>query len=402
MVCALAALVAIQTQSQTPFPVFELPDPMATNIIFQVIMKTPPLMRSEHADWVVMANSVLDGVEDFSNTRIRELTRDSGLSPRVIVMNDHVRIVYAVTADQLAQGSKLATMILSKPKLRQDSVTKAIGTLSEPISDPFSAAVLPQTYDFSKVNEQSVQRTFATRFDPKNSIVVVGGAVTPGLAAQEMARWTRVWEPKKVVSPVAARIDPPEPLLRSRIGVSSFEFRGKPFTPATPFSGSMFLATIALGMGKASTLWRVVRQEMGLSYVQEGLLWPTTDGWVPRFIVLRGSEESEVELFTNMRTNIIADIDKWDEAHLARSQSLAKASLERGSDLSPFWIAPDESIQPTLEDRCAWIGLLELTKTGAVGMKTLSSALENVDLESVKDQAKKMIESAEGVYINGR
>ncbi|MEZ5163748.1 MAG: hypothetical protein R2688_08350 [Fimbriimonadaceae bacterium] len=226
--------------------------------------------------------------------------------------------------------------------------------------------------------------------------------MTPGLAAQEMARWTRVWEPKKVVPPVAARVETPAPLLRSRIGVSSFEFRGKAFTPATPFSGSMFLATIALGMGKGSTLWRVVRQDMGLSYVQEGLLWPTVDGWVPRFIVLRGTEESEVELFAKMREKIVADMDSWDESHLIRAQALAKASLERGSDLSPFWIAPDEPIQPSLEDRCAWVGLLELTKTGSVGMKTLSSALENVDLETVKDQAKKMIESAEGVYINGR
>ncbi|MEZ5163747.1 MAG: hypothetical protein R2688_08345 [Fimbriimonadaceae bacterium] len=173
MVGALAAMVAIQGQSQTPFPVFELPDPMATNVVFQVIMKTPPLMRDEHADWVVMANSVLDGVEDFSNIRIRELTRNSGLAPRVIVMNDHVRIVYAVTADQLAQGSKLATMILSNPKLRQDSVTNAVSKLMEPVSDPFTAAVLPQVYDFSKVNEQSVQRTFATRFDPKTPLLLL-------------------------------------------------------------------------------------------------------------------------------------------------------------------------------------------------------------------------------------
>ena len=149
-------------------------------------------------------------------------------------------------------------------------------------------------------------------------------------------------------------------------------------------------------------MFRVLREDLGLSYMQSAVLWPTKNGWAPSFIMVRATEEGEGKYATLMRDALMKDIETWDETSLKRAQAMAAAAFNRSLSFSPIWLGPDGPMEPTIFDRCAWRGYLEMVGSGTLREEIMVDAMNNVDLDQLKKEAKAMLEECNAGWLPGR
>ena len=177
---------------------------------------------------------------------------------------------------------------------------------------------------------------------------------------------------------------------------------GQPLTPASSSSAARLLAVFALGVGKQGALHRVLREEMGLSYLQQAVLWPTNKGWSPRLFMVRKTEDGEAKYAAIMRDALLKDIESWDEGTVLRAQAMAKAAFTRNLAGSPIWLDHEGPMAQSLADRCAWRGYLEMVGSGALREEVLLGAMQNVDLDQLKEQATAYLDQANIGWLPGR
>lgn len=395
-----ASLVLGLGQAQPSAKLALYPDPEAGAIVVQAFVKGTP-RRSAHdaAVWEVMCNSLLEGSQELSAAQLRDYGSQAGYSPRVVVMPDYFMLEFTVPAGAIDLAGQLIETTLLRPRFRDEQVMEVTRRLMAKPKEPFYDALQYEAAEFGRIKPAQVSQLHQLCVRPENTTIIFGGSFSADQAQKEFDRRFKSWKMGRAPHQWLKEGGLVDRTKRSG-RISSYEIYGNPMTLATPFSGSRMLATIALGVGKESSMFRILREEMGWSYVQEGLLWPTAKGWEPRLIMLK-TGEGDAAFVAKMRELLLADIEKWDGETLARAVTLGKASLRREVPYSPFWLSASGPMQFSLSDRTAWRGYLTMIGSGQAGTELLSDALGNVDLELLKKSGKELLDDGAGRMISG-
>jgi hypothetical protein len=141
-----------------------------------------------------------------------------------------------------------------------------------------------------------------------------------------------------------------------------------------------------LGQGKSSVLFRVAREELGLSYRQEAFLWPTAGGWQPR-VYLTSADPLPIAKLEQLKERMLAEVSTWNESDLQHAKQMLVASITGEGVWSPWMIGPSGGAFNTPEDRTILEAFCRAydSKFDANAMVALVNA---ADLDAVQSAAK--------------
>ena len=148
------------------------------------------------------------------------------------------------------------------------------------------------------------------------------------------------------------------------------------------------LATFALGGGKGSSLFRVVRHSLGISYRQEAVLSPTPEALETRLLIETDPAESDLD---RVQSALLKDIDGWSDADKLRALGIADAVINRQNEFSPFYLSGFTPVLSDLSGRTLISAYWQM-KTGQAWVPDqIFENLRNISLEDLKEAAKQIV-----------
>jgi len=235
---------------------------------------------------------------------------------------------------------------------------------------------------------------------PDRVIISVAGGFPVGDGVRQIQSAFGDWKPSKVSAPRSDKTL--LPLLARKSEVTTIELRAPAVAPADAAYAQTLLAAFALGVGKQSSMTRVLREAQGWSYRQEAVLWPTGKGWQPRLIVAMKLPQEDVEIAERVRKVLLEDVETWTEEHRSRALAMAEAALTRRLEVSPFWGGPAGPVALDVADRAFWTGYGALLGSPGFGPGETLEAMKPVTLDELKSRAKSLLETATPAVILGR
>lgn len=396
MISLIALATVLSTQTAESIQVIEQPMPGSDLVAFQAFVQAEVSGQKDLSAWEMVGPAVLEGCLDYSSTEVSSVATRAGYWPEIAVLPGMIRIQMVCRPADAPDVANMLTQSLLVPKLREDGLLKSKAQVLAKRSRPFDLALRTLELPLEDVKPDDIRMIHQLAFRPKNIKIYISGNMEVGVLPNVIKRAERDWKDPGRPGRRPLQLDP-RPPVHSGSAVASVELRAEPITASSRFAAARLLATTALGVGKDCTMFRVLREQLGLSYVQEAVLWPTTEGWIPRFVMLR--DGGSVEDIAKMRTAMLEDIEKWDENVLKRALVLARASLTDGLPWSPVWLDSYGPMADTSADKLALFGYLDLVGQGGLSPNRWAATLENVELDTVKMQAKEMLEMAAGVYL---
>ncbi|HVT13831.1 MAG TPA: insulinase family protein [Fimbriimonadaceae bacterium] len=331
-------------------PVTEVVDSRASFVSVQAVVKLPHLSAYEREEAQLMAETMTDQVEGYSRVEMRNLAGRAGDSVRVMLMPDELRIQMGVLPVDMKSAIGYIDQVLRNAEFPEDSIKKAIGEIPYRRKSLWSWALQPAKVDFRGVHRADIVDLYHKICRPENVWLAVGGSVKPGEADQY---WTDKNADWKVGRPPTPSLDrTPAAEITSLPGrEATVELRGKEIVGNDPSMPTQLLAIIALGSGKGSAMFQVLREAQGWSYRQEAVLWPTEAGFVPRLIMASGDKTPPAELAKSMKQQLIDAVNAWTDADLNRARGMAEGILTRGLEMSPLYFNPGWPIETNLHDQ---------------------------------------------------
>lgn len=331
---SLLALAAA-TLATAPASVVEIHAPSANEITIQAVAKLPVL--GPHAQKVaqVLAMTVAKQTEEYIRRDMLVIT--NGQPVRTSLMPDHIRVSILVPPGNLRAGLGLLDAIGRRSLLSEESVQAAEGTLRARRRDPWSAALWAASEDLRPVTRAEVADLYRRTFTPGNLTVGVGGRFAVGDGTREWLARTADWVSPKL-SPWYEPPARPSP-VRSEGPLVVLKLAAPVIPARDPAFSSRFLAAIALGSGKGASMFRVAREQLGLSYRQESVLWPVPQGFLP-MVVAATTTDKPAAAAEELRTALLEDVKEWTEVHRARALGMAESILLRSVDTSPLYLTP--------------------------------------------------------------
>jgi hypothetical protein len=154
---------------------------------------------------------------------------------------------------------------------------------------------------------------------------------------------------------------------------------------------------VALGSGKGSSLFRVVRDGMNLSYRQDALLWPSAFGWKPFLVIGMEPQPDEASYRAKaeeVRQALLKDVESWTEANRQRAVGYAGALVTRGGDASPLFFRYGGPLATDVTGRTR-MAAYWMSKTGSAwNPEALASSFASIPLEELKAEATAMLSGA--------
>ncbi|MDI9641112.1 insulinase family protein [Kamptonema cortianum] len=400
MLGSITCLAVLATQSSTSVPVLEVPSHNDEHIVLQAWVNGYDMSAEEASAWRVLGPAMLAGCTGYTPDQVRRFTTLAGKPMSVDIFDDTMRFEVLLPREGWESAARVFLTILTQAWLRDEDVEAQIKSASYRSKEPWAIALEPWNLMVDQLKPSDIKFMYEKVIRPENLSFVAYGPIEAGVMSKfvqgELGRW-RV--PPKPATP--RNLTKKEALLRSGTGLTSIELRCDPVTPSTPFNSARVLATYALGVGKDTTLFRKVREERALAYDVDGVLWPTRKGWEPRFFVLKTSAENDFEIPNALKNLILEDIDTWNEQTLLRARSMAQSSLKRSNPVSGFWVSRNHALQLTQSERAAWRGYMQLVGSPAISPAAWADMLDVVNLETLKNQAKQMIEGSNVYMISG-
>ncbi|MCG9894348.1 MAG: hypothetical protein MH204_02585, partial [Fimbriimonadaceae bacterium] len=218
-------------------------------------------------------------------------------------------------------------------------------------SDLFDALNRPWTWDDSPVAPRDGTSLWAhARRRDRTTIAAVGP--TDQVDFQAIGESAARPRTDGARTPARFRLKPAIPAVLQGWNVILMQ-GDRPRSPLGPTASADLVAAAALGTGKDSFLFRVLRERLRLSYRPEASLIPTRDGWVWRMsLIRRNGSFADLDLPALLRQ----EIDAWTEADLTRAQRMAQTALtERVLIDSPLQMQPGRPVRPLPSDYSLWM-----------------------------------------------
>jgi hypothetical protein len=384
---SLAAL-SLLVVAQSSGPIIELSHPEAGVATIACAVKLPKL-DSRGAAAAEMLSKALEGnTALFSRLEMRRICVPGG-EPRVSVMPDHLSIQMTVLPGDLGIGTRILASMLMNARLDEEAAARVVEAESLRALPGWLAIMDDQLRNYSIVKPNDLRELYTLVMRPENVSVAVGGAIEPGVAGSAWAEATTSWRPARL-RPLTVGWDGK---MRRTKGPKYAALVGPEWDAGTQFAPKL-LAMVALGSGKGSSLFRVVRERMGLSYRQDALLWPTNQGWRANLIMgLQPMEDNAAYLakLGEIKEALLTDVSSWSEADLQRAQGYATALVTRGGDASPLFFRYAAPFSSDVYGQTMMAAYWKMKTGSAWDAQALGAAFTNVSLEQLKADASALL-----------
>lgn len=394
----LSALSAAQSGPRGGL-VVEMPDPASEAHAIEVFFEAPRLDAWEAANLQVLAAALADGSMDFGRQQMFAFASALG-TPQFLALPDGLRVSLSVPKNGLSAGLGVLEALLRRPVLSPETIDAARARLAVGPSDTWTAALAPSVPDGSRVNRDSVASMLRRLVQRGPSVLVVRGPFEPGSVEALWSARVSAWLPER---PERPPIPGPEPRFRSVVpGPASVVELVAPAVPARSVGlPAQILAIGALGTGKGASLYRVVREQMRISYRQEAIFSGAPGGFQPR-ILIASTQPDLRDRIDGIREALRADIAEWTEADRVRAAAAVRSNLMYGIGMSPFDFGTGESAAGPFRDEAFVAGYWQL-KTGTPwDPAELARLIELVDLESMREAATDLLDSMGFRFFEGR
>jgi predicted Zn-dependent peptidase len=220
----------------------------------------------------------------------------------------------------------------------------------------------------------------------------MGGKIAPNDADRIKTRFSD-WVPSRLTRP-AADFNRRVPVLGNNTAVSTFEIRSPAVAGSDPKFPAVILSTFAMGVGKDSSLFRVVREKLRISYRQEAILWPSPTGFELRLLIARSDPSFNPELGSSVKAELEADVDKWTDATRDRAIGMARGSYQFKTGPNPMYLSVRAPLSSSLEDQTFFRLFWQFKSGSAWNAETFVARLESVSTEDLKSAAKELLQKS--------
>lgn len=379
--------------------VVEVSVPETQHIAAVALVPTPLEDRWDVAAQRAMTTLLMEDNETF--TRREMLAHASGLigAPTVESMPGYIRITIACPK---RLGPEFAAQLLDSV-LRKD--TFAVGSIqtalkgSELDDDPWSKAL--EVFDVSGSGMRPVdvvERWRAWR-NPEKIHVAVGGDFIAGVGAAAIQKHFLDWQAYRLIRP--RKSGAARPLAKSGSKTDLFEFRGDLVSPANISCGPTAVAMTALGVGKESSLFRIVRETLRWTYRQETVFWPEAGGFRPRLLLAWKAIPEPEGRIEQLRDELLKDVEQWDLRTLERNKRLTLLGLRGQFPQSVWWLDTSGPIDDSVISKTGFAAYLSLVGAHATSETVFATAIEKSGLDEVKEAARRLISAGQVSILRG-
>lgn len=361
-------------------PITVVQHPQAAVVNFQIVVRATSEVRDGFDTRRALAEAMARQTDDYGPAAIQRILLGSGDSSTVSVGPSAFRIGFSVPNQDWMLGISLAASMLRSPRL---------------VGGPSRANRIPSSWQFGllsgqaegAVRDQDLPALFQRWIQPENVFVAVVGDVDPTLIERawlkRMADWkgtrTRIELPLR-----ASRLAPPSvPSLRS---ARIFRLSAEGNDSEIP---ELALATVALGVGKTSTAFRVLRVQRHDSYRQECVLLPARRGWQ---VTVQWAQSSNPNL-QEVKSDLLRDVDRWDGETLRRSKALCRSVLERGLRWPFIWLDSETPVDRSLASEGYFAAIWQSRYGESFDLDKFLASIDSVSLDGLKAIARRIANS---------
>jgi hypothetical protein len=384
---ALAGLLGLAP----PPEAIEAPVPGSGVVVAQALFPAEGLGRRDGPALRILAAAMLRGTAEFSAPMLLRYGAQAGAPPRVEAGPDFLRVTVQAPAGEASLAGQLLESLVVRPSLREEDLAEAARELRGAGSPWLTQALEPAMPDWDRPRPRDVREMYLRLLRPERMVLVVAGELAPGDAAAIAQRFAD-WRPPRPPRPVP---DPPQPpRVRLDAPVSIAQLAGAPIAPT---DATRLLAVVALGSGKGSSLFRVLRGRLDATYFQQAVLLPMRQGWEPRLVWARmGDVDIEAA-----RAALLEDVAAWTGAEADRAREFAAACLLRGLPATPFLTGPEAWLEAGPRGAADWAALMAHMGAPGLARQTLIEAMRHVDAEALREAATEMVTNAQARLLPG-
>lgn len=396
----IGALLGVALQQASPLPtLLGTPDPDSSVVTIQAAIRLPSLSPREEAAVRCVVDTMLKGTEEYSSVQLRNWGSQTGVPPRVELMQGFVRVGFSVPRDQVSTGISMVESLLRRASLAEADLREWIGRRPVEDDDFWGVALWPSQSKVRDLRLTDVPDAYRRYFRPENTVIALGGAfresdVQALKGRYEMGSATRV-------RPLASDFSTVRPVLKNDTAITTVEWRFPEFSLQAPDASAKLLAGFALGVGKDASAFRVLREQLRLSYRQEAVLWSVPMGFRWRLMLARSGGVLPPETMQSTMDALKADVETWTDDTLRRAKGSLRAAWVYSVGPNPLYLSPRGPLSGSLEDRTFLKAFWQL-KTGAPwDPETISAQTEKVTLDELKKAASEMLTGAMNQTIVG-
>jgi hypothetical protein len=383
---AFLAAIAIQQSA-----VVEVLDESASVVSIQAVVKVPRLDSRQRSVVQVMVSALGEDTKTYSKAQIADVAGRVGSQVRASLSPDHIRIGFSVVPADEAIGISMLGSILKDGRFEDSALERVADDLTFRRWSYWRLAVEGHGFEKPKYSRKEFDDLAAAIFRPENITIGVGGKIEAGVATQKWEDLVADWKPPKLPR-LEFREDVENAADSPRL--STIEYVGDSFPARDAAFTTRLLALTALGTGKSAALWEVSREDLGLSYRQEGILSPSADGFLPRLIVATSHKDDLAEQAEKLRTSLVAKVEQWTDVDRKRAMGMAEAYLIHGSDMSPLYFSQSWPVSNSLEDE-VFVSAYWRSKTGETwNPYQLLGRMGFVELKDLKETALGFLKNA--------
>ncbi len=360
----MSLLLASFLQYLISFPFFVVfPEKKTEHAMIQVYFRAEQLTNEEQEHLKILGDLMLKGSKEFTKEEIQQHLLKA---PEIQQGLDYIRLTFFLKKERFSSGLTLIHSILTQPHIEEKD--KCFVVLHHKmVQNPNLFFVLAGNLDPIKAQE-----TFYSRFFSPST----RGFFLKDQALPSVDKLTAIKESNQIV-------------LNSdffKIGDCS--------------SASKFLATVALGAGKGSSLYRILRETQGLTYFQQTGLTPTAKGFCPSFKIFKSSLPGHQSFVIHAKEELLKDINDWSVAHLDRSKGFGKGLCCYGLMPGFFGLGFSDGLKDQAFNDLIWKGYLAFVGDSPVTLSQFSKKCFSVTLPEIQKQAVELIKSAKEMPSN--
>ena len=381
MIAILACCVAL-----APARVVEMVKPKANGISIQALVTMPPLGAKDTAKLEILGRSIVKQTQAYPRREMLMVT--NGAPVRFDMTPDHLRLVVNVPTGSLKAGLILMESLLRDASLTQESID--IATQEQVAPNYWTAAIDPILSPNVRLTSDEARTLYQRVFRPERVLLAVGGNFPPGdaqsLWASHMEAWQVEAEPRGYFDNTATEYRTTNPGV-----VTTIDLAFPPIVSGDAALSAKILSLFALGVGKGSSLFQVIREKHAWSYRQEAILSPSKEGWVPRLIIASIPFADTKQRVKDIQSELLDDIKSWTEATRNRAIGMAEAVLAHHVPFSPLYVLGRSSVGDSLEDQTYMTAYWPMKTGQPWNPEGLLESMRNVPLNELKEQATNQI-----------
>jgi hypothetical protein len=380
----------------TGLNIIEIPNANAPFVTVQASIQTGSLQAKDRALAQLVDDTILDATADYNHYKLGQFSTLAGESMRCSMSPDHFRIQLEVPKDQLQLGGDIMNDVLRHARFDLDTLTTELDHVTSRQRDYWSETIQPWNLSFTRISQKDVIDFYGRVFRPENVTIAISGpfAVGEGEAALNhyMADWT-------LPKPKLYRdySDVPKTLAQHSFPITTLDIHGSQYTAGDDMFPQQLLAATALGVGKWSSMHRILREKLAMSYRQEAVVLPTPLGFETHLVVVLdplSSTSSEP-----IKKALLDDVATWDDSIRDRAIGMAQSYLLQEAPVNPLYFDGTRPITGSLEDQTFLQAYWQQKANTTWNAMRLLIMMKKVSLADLKKTASDLLTGSQTVTI---